>query len=74
MNKNLIFILSGILTMADWNYPEIKDVVILNPSNYDHFLSDYEETVIYFYLPECKYCIIMDKFYSSLALEWKENE
>lgn len=74
MLKILILFAGSFFSMADWNYPEVRDVVILSPLNFDQFLRDYEEALVYFYLPECKYCIVMDKFYSSLALEWKEKE
>jgi len=49
--------------MADWGYPEIDDVVILNPSNHDKFLRDFDEVLVYYFLPDCKYCIVMNRFY-----------
>lgn len=60
--------------MADWGYPEIDDVVILNPSNHDKFLRDFDEVLVYYFLPDCKYCIVMNRFYSRLALEYKERD
>lgn len=54
--------------MADWGYAEINDVVILTPLNHDQFLRDYEEALVYYHLPKCKYCIIINKFYEKLAL------
>lgn len=60
--------------MADWGFPEIKDVVILTPLNHDEFLREYEEALVYYTLPECRYCIVINQFYSELALEWKERD
>ncbi len=77
MLKNL-FLLSlfslQVFSMADWGYPEIDDIVILNPQNHDEFLEKYEEVFIYYYLPDCKYCILLEKFLPDLALEFKETE
>ena len=58
--------------MADWGYPEINDSVILTPNNHDNFLNDYEEVLVYYYLPKCKYCKVMDLFFSDLAIDYKE--
>lgn len=60
--------------MADWGYPEINDSVILTPQNHDQFIRDYEEALIYYHLPNCKYCVIINKFFSELSLEWKERD
>lgn len=60
--------------MADWGYAEINDAVILTPGNYESFLREYEEVLVYYYLPDCKYCKVMDEFFNELALEWKERD
>lgn len=63
-----------VICMADWGFPEIDDVVVLTPLNHDEFIQTYDEVMVYYYLPDCKYCKVMDKFYSELALEYKETE
>ena len=70
----IFFLINAFNLMADWGYPEIKDSVVLTPQNHEQFLRDYEEALVYYYLPKCKYCIIIDKFFQELALEWKEND
>lgn len=67
-------ILNLVNSMADWGYSEINDTVILTPGNHDQFLWDYEEAMVYYYLPKCKYCIVINKFYDEMALEWKEKD
>lgn len=63
-----------IKTEADWGYPEIDDAVVLNPINHDQFIKEYDEVLVYYYLPGCKYCVYMDKFFGDLALEYKEKD
>lgn len=60
--------------MADWGYPEIDDVVILNSSNHQQFLNDFDEALVYYHLPKCKHCVEMDKFFGAMALDYKERD
>ena len=76
MNKILFFIFLNlrIKTEADWGYQEDDDVIVLTPFNHDSLIREYEEVLVYYYLPECRHCVDMDKFYSNLALEFKETD
>lgn len=59
---------------ADWGQPEEEDVVVLTPANFDSFLRQYDEVLVYFYLPNCVHCHKFDKFYPALALQYKEAD
>lgn len=69
-----LLILNCAAAMADWGYPEINDSVVLTPANHDQFLRDYEEAFVYYYLPKCYYCQVINQFFDELALEWKEKD
>lgn len=70
----IFLVFSIIKTEADWGYPEIDDAVVLNPINHDQFIKEYDEVLVYYYLPGCKYCVLMDRFFGDLALEYKEKD
>ena len=60
--------------MADWGYPERKDVVLLTKQNFDLFLKDYELSVVAFTSAWCDHCKESESELSKLALHYKDHE
>ena len=84
MSENVIYrfvVLSVLLLLilqvkgyADWGFPEEDDVVMLDIYNHDKFLNEYEETMVYYFIDDCKHCKEFKPIYSKLALEFKESK
>ena len=60
--------------MADWGYPEHKDVVILGKHNFDAFLKDFEMALVAFSSQWCDHCKELDSELTKLAIYFKDHE
>jgi protein disulfide-isomerase A1 len=69
-----LFLINSSKGMADWGYPETKDVVILQRHNHDQFIRDFELKVVQYSSPSCKHCNEFDHSYSKLALYFKDHK
>lgn len=77
MEKLLLLMLaiaSQAAAMADWGYPEVRDVVILERHNHDQFVRDFEVKVVQYSTSDCIHCHEFDLSYSKLALFFKEHD
>ena len=56
---SLLLILSS-LQYADWGYAELNDSIIATPENFGALLENFEEIFVYFHLPDCKHCKVIE--------------
>lgn len=57
---SLFLSLNLVLSYADWGHPEQNDSIVATPENLEALLNQYEETFVYFHLPECKHCVAIE--------------
>jgi hypothetical protein len=71
-NPKLLFLLGSAFCLADWGYPEVKEVVILERHSHDQFVRDFEVKVVQYSSSMCGHCKQFDHAYSRTALFFKD--
>ena len=70
----LLAVMGGAAGMADWGFPEDRDVVVLTPVTHEELLRAFDEVLMYYFLPDCDHCINFEDGFHQLALNFKEGD
>jgi hypothetical protein len=69
----LLAMAAAVRPLADWGYPEHRDVVVLGRHNHDQFLKEYDMALVAYTTAWCEHCKELEVVYSEVALYFKDH-